>query len=304
MLFTLRLTAALFPLLGHLADSHIETLVTKGPALSFRCYDDPGLRQYSDLDLIIRDRDALRASEAMIALGFEPKVPLRAIEAGKFPGEYVFSQPSSKLLVEFHTERTFRYHPRPLRVEGLFERQARVTFDGHDVPALSTEDELLLICIHGAKHFWERLLWVADVAALVSRQPIDWQRARAAAQEAGAERMLHVGLLLAANVLGLALPAEIADEARSDAAALRVADQIASRLPFANLVPLGLFARAAFRARMRGGLLRGAGYLLRLSLYPTEEDWAKDGEGTRPWLLDAIGRPFRLARKYGRVSRA
>ena len=96
MLFTLRLTAALFPLLGHLADSHIETLVTKGPALSFRCYDDPGLRQYSDLDLIIRDRDALRASEAMIALGFEPKVPLRAIQAGKFPGEYVFSQPSTE----------------------------------------------------------------------------------------------------------------------------------------------------------------------------------------------------------------
>ena len=66
------------------------------------------------------------------------------------------------------------------------------------------------------------------------------------------------------------------------------ADQIASRLPFANLVPAGTFRSAAFRARMKGGLLRGAGYLLRLSLYPTEEDWAKDGEGKRPWLLDAM----------------
>jgi len=37
------------------------------------------------------------------------------------------------------------------------------------------EDELVLICIHGAKHFWERLMWIADVAALISRQTaINW----------------------------------------------------------------------------------------------------------------------------------
>jgi Uncharacterised nucleotidyltransferase len=303
MLFTLRLTAALFQLLDHFAAADIETLVTKGPSLSFRCYGDPGLREYTDLDLIIRSRDALRASEAMIALGFEPKVPLKAIQAGKFPGEYVFRQPDSKLTAEFHTERTFRYHPRPLSTEALFGRGARVTFDGHDVPALATEDELLLICIHGAKHFWERLIWIADVGALVSRQNIDWPRAMAAAREAGAERMLRVGLLLAASVLGLDLPAKIAAEVRSDAAALRAAAQIAGRLPCANLSPLRLFARAAFRTRMRGGWLRGAGYLVRLSFYPTEEDWAQGGEEKRPWLLDAIGRPFRLARKYGRASR-
>ena len=39
--------------------------------------------------------------------------------------------------------------------------------DGRDVPALSLEDELVLICVHGAKHFWERLMWTADIAAMV-----------------------------------------------------------------------------------------------------------------------------------------
>jgi len=44
-----------------------------------------------------------------------------------------------------------------------------------DVSALSVEDELVLICIHGAKHFWERLMWIADVAALISAQTaINW----------------------------------------------------------------------------------------------------------------------------------
>jgi len=66
--------------------------------------------------------------------------------------------------VEFHTERTFRYHPRPLQMEKLFERSAYVVIDGREVPVLSLEDELVLICVHGAKHFWERLMWIADVA--------------------------------------------------------------------------------------------------------------------------------------------
>jgi Uncharacterised nucleotidyltransferase len=302
--FSLSLTAELFRLLDQFAASGIETLAIKGPALSVRCYGDAGARQYSDLDLIVRDRDILRCTEAMISLGHAPKIPLPAIQAGKFPGEYVFTRRDTKLLVEFHTERTFRYHPRPLRVDKLFERQVRVCFDGHDVPALSTEDELLLICIHGAKHFWERLMWIADVTALISRQPVDWDRAYTVAREVEAERMLHVGLRLAADLLQARLPAHVADELRSDSRATRLAGQIIGRLPQGNSTPGSLLQRAAFRMKMRGGFWRGASYLLRLSLSPTEEDWVPGAEGKRAWLLDAAGRPFRLARKHGRCGPA
>jgi hypothetical protein len=303
MVFSLSLTAELFRLLDRFAAPGLEVLLTKGPVLAARCYGDPGSRQYTDLDLILRGKDIQRATEMMIALGYEAKVPLKAIEAKKLPGEYVFARRDTGLLVEFHTEHTFRYHPRPLPVERLFERRACVRFDGHDVPALSMEDELILICIHGAKHFWTRLMWIADVAALVSRQEVDWDRALAAGREVGAERMLRVGLRLAADVLGVSLPASVASEVHSDAVAGRVAGQIAQRLPVGDAAPFGLFGRAAFRMRMRGGYLRGAAYLLRLSLSPTEEDWVSGSEEKRSWLLDAVGRPFRLARKYGRDGR-
>jgi hypothetical protein len=299
-LFTLSLTAELFRVLDRFAALGIGVLPTKGPVLSARCYGDPGLRQYTDLDLVLRDADIERATEAMMALHYEPKVPLKAIHAGKIPGEYVFSQSDTKLLVELHTERTFRYHPKPLSVEKLFERQARVRFDGHDVPSLSTEDELILICIHGAKHFWERLMWIADVAALVTRQSVDWDRAVSAVHEVQAERMLHVGLLLAMNVTGARLPAKVIDELSSDVPAARIAAQIARRLPLADAEPIGLLGRAVFRIRMRGGFPPGIAYLLRLSLSPTEEDWRAGSEEKRAGMLDVISRPFRLARKYGR----
>jgi hypothetical protein len=300
-ILALQLTAELFHLLEIFAEAGIETLATKGPALSLRCYGDPGMRQYSDLDLVIREKDIRRATQAMLALGYQPRVPLSTIDAKKIPGEYAFQKSGTHLFIEFHTERTFRYHPRPLRIENLFDRRASVTIDGRDVPALSLEDELVLICVHGAKHFWERLMWIADVAALISsRQPPDWDRAMAAAREVGAERILRLGLRLALDLLGAELPAQVETNVRSDHAVSKLAAQIESRLASREPRGIGILERAAFRVRMRGGLLAGAAYLLRLSLSPTEEDWIPGKEGNRTALLDAISRPLRLARKHRR----
>jgi hypothetical protein len=298
-LFTMNLTAEMFRLFDSFAAAGVAALVIKGPVLSARCYGDPGLRQYGDLDLIVRDKDIKRSTELMIRLGYEPAVPLKAIHAKKIPGEYVFRQSSTKLLVEFHTELTFRYHPRPLPVEKLFERQTRVNIDSHQVPALSLEDELILICIHGAKHFWEQLSYIADVAAFVSRQELDWARVQSAAEEVGGERMLYLGLRLAADLLQAPLPENVGTLVRSDRTVGRLAGQILRWLPAAGSAPPGIFERAMFRMRMRDGFFPGLTYLFRLSFSPTEEDWVEGAENKRHWFLDALGRPFRLARKYG-----
>lgn len=297
-LFTLLLTAEMFRLFDAFRNAGIEALVTKGPALSLRCYGDSGLRQYGDLDLVVREKDITRVTELMLALDYEAAVPLSAIRAKKIPGEYNFRQKSTQLLVEFHTERTFRYHPRPLPIENLFQRRASVPFDGRDIPVLSLEDELILISIHGAKHFWERLSYIADVVAFVSRQALDWTKVESAAAEVGAERMLDAALRLAQDVLGAALPEAIAKRIQSNAALPKLLGPIRRWLPAAGAAPPGLLSRAAFRVRMRGGGLAGLGYLLRLSFSPTEEDWT-EGREDRRRLLDAVGRPFRLARKYG-----
>src|ERR1700675_3462063 len=299
VLFTLRLTAEMIRLFDLFAAAGVEALVIKGPVLSARCYGDPGLRQYGDLDLIVRDKDILRSTELMMSPGYEPSVPLKAIQAKKIPGEYVFRQSSTKLLVEFHTELTFRYHPRPIPLENLFKRQVLVNIDAHETPALSPEDELILICIHGAKHFWEHLSYVTDVAAFVSHQDLDWARVLLAAEEVGGERMLCVGLRLAADVLGAPLPENVAARLRSDPAVGRLVLQIVRWLPAAGSAPPGIFERAMFRMRMRGGIFSGPAYLFRLLFSPTEEDWVAGAENKRHWFLDALGRPFRLARKYG-----
>ncbi len=115
--------------------------------------------------------------------------------------------------------------------------------------------------------------------------------------------MLHTGLLLASDLLEAQLPDKVKAMVQSDVAATRLAEQVCKWLPAAGNAPPALFERAVFRMRMRGGLLSAPAYLLRLSVSPTEEDW-KDATGkNRPSFLDAIRRPFRLARKYRHFDR-
>jgi len=303
---TMRMSAELFRLVERFAAEGIGVLAVKGPALAMQAYGDAAMRNYGDLDFLVRDTDIARATQLMMDAGYAPQIPLSAIAAGKIPGQYLFRQREAKLLVELHNDQTMRYYPRGLPIEELFSRSVRVKMDGREVPAPCVEDHLLLICIHGAKHFWEKLLWIADVAALIARQAglragLRWEEAERAARDAGGETMLHGGLLLASGVLQASVPAGVLARAEGDSAARAMTAQVLGWLPEAGEARAefqrGLWARALFRMRMRGGAA-GVGYFLKLLVSPTEEDWDADGGAARG-VTDILKRPFRLARKHG-----
>jgi hypothetical protein len=301
--FTLRMSAELFRLEERFAASGIGMMVVKGPALAVQAYGDAAMRKYGDLDFLVRDKDIAAATQLMMDAGYAAEIPLSTIAAGKIPGQYMFRQAATKLLVELHSNRTMRYYPRPLPLEKLFARQARVNIEGRTIPAPCAEDHLIIICVHGAKHFWETSLWIADVAALISRNTeMRWELAEQSARDVGAETMLHGGLLLAAEVLQTSPPAQVLQRAKADSAARAMTRQVLGWLPLAGEArpgsQRGLLPRAIFRMRMRGGAAAGVGYFLRLLFSPTEEDWDAEGGASRG-IADTLKRPFRLARKHG-----
>jgi len=301
VLSALSLIAEMIRILNRFGEAGIQALVLKGPALSLQAYGDATARQYGDVDLLVRQKDIYRATEIMTLAGFDADVPLAAVAAGKIPGEYLFLRTNTKVIVELHTEKTLRYFPNTLAMERLFDQHTTLDFNGHAVPTLSSEDALVAMCTHGAKHCWERLMWIADVSAMLRRQTgMDWEGVARIAESLGAQRIVYTGLLLSRELLRAPVPAAVEEQARADRWACKLARRIEAWLPAAGEASPGLLRRAVFRAQMRGGFLHGIGYLARLLFSPTEEDWREGHEHKSSRLLETGRRLVRLAGKYGR----
>jgi hypothetical protein len=301
ILSSLSQTAELFRTLKLFQGANIECVVVKGPVLSLRAYGDSAARRYVDLDLIIRQRDIPLAAEILAAAGYDSRISARAIRAGKIPGEYHFRRESVRTIIELHTERTLRYFPSPMPIEKYFQRKASLSLDGHAIPALSAEDEFVLISVHGATHFWERLMWISDVAAMVQNlAELDWKIVRQSAAEVGAERMIRAALLLAHNVLQAPVPAEIKRELETDSVCHGLVRDIQSWLPYGGYVTPTARQRASFRFRMCGNVFAAASYVTRLSFSTTEEDWSPHVPESHFGIAETLRRPLRLARKYRR----
>jgi hypothetical protein len=296
-LFALSLSAELFRILEDFSKAHIEVVPVKGPVLSQVAYGDPGMRNFGDLDLLVPHRHIRTAIERMLAMGFTPDISVEVLRSGRIPGEYVFRRAGTGRLVELHTEKTFRHYCEPMRIEEMMQRRREVLLDNRPVPALSLEDELVFDCIHGGKDFWERLMWISDIAALLAKYPqIDWAKTRAAAGEVRGERMLRVGVQLAATVFGMRLPEQIPKELHGTDT---LCAEILGWLPYAGHRPPSMAKRAAYRLKLAGGGISGFQYLMRLTLSPAQDDWQGEGETQQSWLAQAVRRPFRLIRKYG-----
>jgi hypothetical protein len=67
------LTAELTKILELFRARGIQGIAYKGPALAVQAYGDVTLRQFEDLDIIIRQGDLQKANEVMVGLGYRPR---------------------------------------------------------------------------------------------------------------------------------------------------------------------------------------------------------------------------------------
>lgn len=285
----------------------IRSIPYKGPVLAVQAYGDVTLREFEDLDVVLRQSDLPKAHEVMIGLGYLPKfdwILSQDATASTVPGEYNYRDEERRVMVELHTEWTLRHFPKAPNLEELLQRLVPVKLNDQEVQTFSVEDGLPILCIHGAKDFWERFSWIADISELARRYSnLDWDATIKRAKSLNAERMLHVGLSLAAGLLGTSLPNEIQHRVQADQVATNLASGITHRLMMREHRSLDAPGRFNFRRRMLPGTLEGWRYAVRLSVVPAEEDWQMMRlPGPLAPLYIAL-RPFRLLRKYGWAGR-
>jgi hypothetical protein len=300
----LSLTAALVQILRLFQSEGIVALPYKGPVLAAQAYGDVLLRQFDDVDIIVRDRDMAKAHGVMLRLAYEARFPVPMspeLDSPLVPGEYKYYSETRAAIVELHTQRTLRHFPVAPDLDEFSARGVTVNLGGHDVRTFSPDDALLAICVHGSKDFWARIAWIADVSELIQSHPgLDWKAINARAEALQVQRMLHVGLILAARVLDATLPEEIAGLVKADRRAEEIAMELERSLLDSGAPTMGAWERFRLRGRLVPGFFAGWRYALRLTMAPAEEDWLTLRLPRPLSPLYILLRPLRLIRKYGR----
>jgi len=297
---TLRLTAELLRLLDLLAAHGIPAVPLKGPALAAALYGDVSLRPFRDLDLLVREADVPGALALLGDQGYrrqETFTPPQEAAVLRATRHHFLARPDGDI-VELHWALGPDDLGFPQDLEDLWARLAPVCVGGREVPALAPADLLLFLCAHGAKHLWQRLGWIADVAELVRRAELDYDALAARARAAGGRRVLRLGLFLAWHLLDAPLPAPLARSLAADRSVMALAVMVRERL-FRDPAspPSGLeLLRFHTRARERlGDRVRGA---VRAIATPGVGEWALVRLPDRLYPVYYVLRPLRLAGKY------
>ncbi|HEV7589110.1 MAG TPA: nucleotidyltransferase family protein, partial [Longimicrobium sp.] len=263
----LLLAAELRRLLAALESAGVQALAYKGPALAMRAYGDLSLRSFIDLDLLVRPADVPRAIQCLAAAGYAPALALSPAQERWFrrvDGDYPLVHRETGLLVELHARVSSERFCMPISTEALMRRSTTMPLGGGEVRTLGDEDLLLVLCVHGAKHRWKRLEWVAALAALLRAGRGDARAARVLAAELHARRTLLLGLSLARRLLDAPLPAEVEAEIDADAGLAALAAEAEARL-FGGVAEDGdeTTANLHFNLRARDGVVDRARYAAR-----------------------------------------
>jgi hypothetical protein len=297
----LRLSGELLELTTLLGGRGITVVPYKGPALGAYLYGNLAFRQAGDLDLLVRPRDVGATRDLLLERGYRPRHALSEGGAAfmlrsRYSEEWDREQGMS---VELHWRFTNGDVGLPLDLDVLAPRLRTMPLGGGVVSTFGREDLLLILCIHGCKHRWDRLEWLCGVAELLraSSHDLDWSTVLDRATALGVRRMLLLGVLLAHDLLDAPVPEPFVQRARAD----HPVSTLATRVP-ALLVAdaedaddAGNLGTDAFRFQLRERWRDRVRFLwYRVTTPSRPESWSAVAVG-KHWLpVHGFRRPFQI----------
>lgn len=295
----LLLTEELVRVITHLEGLGTATLPYKGPVLAHLLYGDVTMREFADLDLLVSSTDIAKAMGALAEIGYSPELDLteaqrRAYVASGY--EYGLRGPYKNLL-EVKWRPLPRFYAVDFNVDALWRRAQSVALAGRMLRTFSNEDLLLVLCVHAAKHVWQRLGWSCDIAQLAADPKLDWDVVLREARTLGIERILAVTFLLARELLSAELPVALRINVASDQAAAAI---VRRALPIvAQTTEYDVESPTYFRlmAALRERPLDRARFFSRLALTPSLSEWQTVHLPAPLFFLYRVVRLWRLAKR-------
>lgn len=196
---------------AHLAADGIPSLILKGLPLGQRLYGSPFAKTSIDIDLLVPDDafgaagQVLRERDYRRTMPDFRETPARMRWYNSVQKEHVYIESGTK--IELHGRllgNRFLFNP---SFDSLDASAVTVEVGQHRFRTLGDADQLLYLTCHGSLHYWQRLKWLSDVAALIRAMDDDaFGQALARSREARLDGLVAPALLLCRTALHVEKP--------------------------------------------------------------------------------------------------
>ncbi len=202
------MTSQLIKIFQLLEKNDIEAIAFKGPALSQLIYNDVITRQYSDVDILIDEESVDRAARLIMQNDYEMDFSIDFLKNKKYLSvgkDIHLTNVKLDVLIELHWK---LFEKKFILKDGSFLKEYQeVKINNQPFNTLNIESLLLYLCMHGSKHFWERLEWIVDVDRLIRINPnINWTLVQEEASRMESKRLFYFGLLVVYSIFNTPLP--------------------------------------------------------------------------------------------------
>lgn len=275
----LLLAHTLESLLDRFNKAGVDAIPVKGPTLALRAYGELAARRFGDLDILIRRGDLPAAFSCLERAGFCPALTLDTAQLSAYArheDDLAFVNPAG-VLVELHWELSGLYLARPLAFDALPTAPESIELLQREVRVLPEPVLLVYLAVHGSKHIWQRLEWLASlhqVAESLRRQ--DWDEALELAERWQCRGMLLLGSTLCRELLGTELPLPVQDAIAARPQLEKLSRRVVHMLtegrpddPTGDLAP----RFSLFHLQVRDSFCDQVRYLLRMGFRPSSSEW-------------------------------
>jgi Uncharacterised nucleotidyltransferase len=297
----LLLSRELIRIVTRLSELGIEVMPYKGPALAEVIYGDIAQRQSGDIDLLIHPQDLPRIRDAVRELGYTPHLILSEAEESaylKSGYEYAFDGAAGPNLLELQWAIQPRFYAVDFDMKDLFERAIPISVAGQPMKTPSREDLFLVLSAHAAKHIWGRLVWLCDLAQLMSLPTLNWGWIGTQARTLGIERILGVTIGLANRLLGAEVPSAAQKSIAEDRATVLLVEEIQTQITCEASFDVESFAYFRLMLRLREKLTDRIRFVQRLALTPGPGEWNAVRLPRPLFPLYRLVRLTRLAKRF------
>jgi len=197
----------------------IPVVVLKGVYLSENLYHDIGLRQFSDIDLLVHEEDGERCLDILRNLGYRAVSALKLSEFVNSQFDTVHYTPMvlNGVSIEIHIKLHRKGEKYNLLTSELWKNAVAVTVNKCNVLALEINDLLIHLCVHLDKHFQVgkvQFTCLSDITNVLNENEagFDWGTFTASSQLYQSEEVVFKYIVLVNKYMNAPVPTDVIDK--------------------------------------------------------------------------------------------